>query len=92
VVLDLQGRDGVAGVGLQVVDGLGLGVGDSDRFGDAAVDGLFEGFPCFAQRDVFELDGCVLGVLPPGLLRISVLVCWRSWCVGAAYRVANFLG
>jgi hypothetical protein len=92
VVLDLQGRDGVAGVGLQVVEGLGLGVGDSDRFGDAAVDGLFEGFPCFAQRDVFELDGCVLSVLPPGLLLVSFLVCWGSCHVGAAYRITDLLG
>jgi hypothetical protein len=83
VVLDLQGGYGVAGVGLQVVEGLCLGVGDSDRFGDAAVDGFFEGFPGLAQRDVFECDGCVLGVLPPGLLRVSFLMCWRSWCVGA---------
>jgi hypothetical protein len=91
-MLDLKGRYGVAGVGLQVVDSLGLGVGDSDRFGDAAVDGFFEGFPCFAQRDVFEFDDCVLGVLPPGLLRVSPLVCLKSWCVGAAYRVADLLG
>ena len=67
MVLDLQGGDGVVGVGLLVVEGLGLGVGDSDRFGDAAVDGFFESFPCFAERDVLELDGCVFGVLPPGL-------------------------
>jgi hypothetical protein len=74
VVLDLQGRDGVAGVGLQVVEGLSLGVGDSDRFGDTAVDGLFKSFPGFAERDVFEFDGGVLGVLPPCLLRVSLLV------------------
>ena len=67
MVLDLKGGDGVAGVGLQVVEGLCLGVGDSDGFGDAAVDGFLESFPCFAKRDVFEFDGCVFGVLPPGL-------------------------
>jgi hypothetical protein len=67
VVLDLEGGDGVASVGLQVVEGLCLGVGDSDGFGDAAVDCFFESFPCFTERDVFEFDGCVFGVLPPGL-------------------------
>lgn len=48
MVLDLQGGDGVTGVGLQVEEGLGLGVGDSDGFCDASVDGLFERFPGFA--------------------------------------------
>jgi hypothetical protein len=41
VVFDLQRGYGVASVGLQVVKGLCLGVGDSDRLGDAAVDSLF---------------------------------------------------
>jgi len=73
VVFDLQGRDRVARVGLEVVEGLCLGVGDPDRFGDAAVDGFFEGFPGFAERDVFKCDGGVFGVLPPCLLRVSFL-------------------
>ena len=45
MVLDLQGGDWVAGVGLKIEEGLGLGVGDSDGFCDAGVDGLFERFP-----------------------------------------------
>lgn len=57
----------MAGVGLQVVEGLCLGVGDSDRFGDAAIHGFFESFPGFPQWDVLELDGCMFIVLPPGL-------------------------
>lgn len=67
MVLDLKGGDSVAGVGLQVVERLCLGVGDPDGFGDAAVDCFFESFPGLAQRDVFEFDGCVFCVLPPGL-------------------------
>jgi hypothetical protein len=72
-MFDLQGRDRAARVGLEVVEGLCLGVGDPDRFGDAAVDGFFEGFPGFAERDVFKCDGGVFGVLPPCLLRVSFL-------------------
>lgn len=67
MVFDLERRDGVAGVGLQVEEGLRLGVGDSDGSRDAAVDGFFERFPGFAQRDVLEFYGGVLGVLPPCL-------------------------
>lgn len=48
MVFDLQGGDGVAGVGLQVEERLGLGVGDSDGFCEAGVDDLFERFPGFA--------------------------------------------
>lgn len=67
MVLDLERRHWVAGVGLQVEEGLGLSVGDSDGFGDAGVDDFFQRFPGIAERDVLELDGGVLGVLPPGL-------------------------
>lgn len=67
VVLDLQRRDGVAGVGLQVEEGLGLGVGDADGFREAGVDGLLERFPGFAQGHVFEGDAGVGCVLPPCL-------------------------
>lgn len=68
MVFDLQGGDGVAGVGLQVEEGLGLGVGDSDGFGQAGVDDFFQRFPGFAEGDVFELDGGVGCVLPPCLV------------------------
>ena len=67
MVLDLQRRDGVAGVGLQVEEGLGLGVGDADGFREAGVDGLLERFPGFAQGHVFEGDAGVGCVLPPCL-------------------------
>lgn len=73
MVFDLEGGDGVAGVGLEVEEGLGLGVGDSDGFGDAGVDGFFEGFPCLAEGDVLELYGGVGGVLPPSLVGVSFL-------------------
>ena len=72
MVLDLQGGDEVAGVGLQAEELLGLGVGDSDGFCDAGVDGLFERFSGFAQGDVFEGDGGVGCVLPPCLCRRCV--------------------
>ena len=67
MVLDLQGGDWVAGVGFKIEEGLGLGVGDSDGFCDAGVDGLFERFPGFAQGNVFQGDGGVGCVLPPCL-------------------------
>jgi hypothetical protein len=76
---------------LQVVESLCLGVGDPDGFGDAAVDGFFESFPGFAERDVLELDECVLGVLPPCLLRVSTLVFSALQSVRAAYRIADFV-
>jgi hypothetical protein len=85
----------VAGVGLQVVKGLCLGVGDSDRFGDTAVDGFFESFPGFAKRDVLELDGCVFGVLPPCLSRVSglgmfgVSASWGSIPGSGSYRATR---
>ena len=82
VVLDLQGGDGVASVGLQVEEGLGLGVGDSDGFCDAGVDGLFERFPGFAQGDVFEGDGGVGCVLPPCLFAREVSSRWSFFNIG----------
>ena len=67
MVFDLQGRDRVAGVSLQVEEGLGLRVGDSDGFCEAGVDDFFERGPGFAEGDVFEGDCGAGGVLPPCL-------------------------
>lgn len=67
VVLDLERRDRVAGVCLQVEKALRLGVGDADGFCDAGVDHFFKRLPGLVQRDILQLDASVCGVLPPCL-------------------------
>lgn len=57
----------MASVGLQVEEGLCLGVGDADGFGDAGVNDFFQRFPGFTERDILELYGSVFCVLPPCL-------------------------
>lgn len=56
VVLDLQRRDGVAGVGLDVVEGLGLGVGDADGLCDAVVDYRLQCLPRPLDGNPVEFD------------------------------------
>lgn len=67
VVLDLQGGDGVTGVGLDVVEGLGLEVGDADGLCDALVCDLLHALPGLADGDVVGLDDGLRGVHPPAL-------------------------
>lgn len=71
VVFDLEGGDGVAGVVLEVVEGLAGEVGDADGASNAVVyDGL-EGLPSLADRDVVGLDGAVVVVHPPSLQDVN---------------------
>ncbi|TKW52727.1 hypothetical protein CTA1_11257 [Colletotrichum tanaceti] len=67
VVLDLERRDGVAGVRLHVVERLGLEVGDADGLGDALVDERLHGLPRLADRHLVRLDDGALLVHPPAL-------------------------
>lgn len=102
VVLDLQGRDRVSGVGQNVVDGLSLGVGHADGPGNAGVDDLLEGFPGLVEGHLGGLDGLLLGVHPPSLEKESKIMV-SAYLVrstervklksdGLAYRISKFLG
>lgn len=71
VVFDLQRGDGVLRVGLDIVERLGLKVGDANRFGDALVDKGFHLLPCFADGDLGGLDGFAV-LHPPALHSASV--------------------
>lgn len=84
-MLNLEGRNWVTGVGLQIEKGLCLGIGDADGLCDAGVDNFLERFPGLAKRDVLELDRGVLGVLPPGLEKsacnisaVTIIIRWNA--------------